>query len=51
MEPWEPVDDFTTIMNTLMNLDARLAEVAGNVDAIRRLLEDADEEEEEEDLL
>lgn len=51
MEPWEPRDDFTTIMNTLMNIDARLQEVADNVGAIRRLLEDDDEEEEEEDLL
>lgn len=51
MEPWEPLDEFTTIMNTLMNINARLEEVAENVDAIRRLLEDDDEEEEEEDLL
>jgi hypothetical protein len=51
VEPWEPLDEFTTILNTLMNMDARLAEVAENVSAVRALLEDdEDEEEEDEDL-
>ena len=51
MEPWEPLDQLSAIVNALNNIDARLEEVAENVVAIRGLLEDdEDEEEEEEDL-
>ena len=51
MEPWEPLDELTGIVNALINIDARLEGVAENVVAIRALLEDdEDEEEEEEDL-
>jgi hypothetical protein len=48
MEPWEPADDLTLIMRTLVTLDAKLDEIVGHVVAVRSLLED-DEEEEEED--
>lgn len=46
MEPWEPADDLTLIMRTLMNIDAKLDGIAEYVEAIRRLLEDDGEEEE-----
>jgi hypothetical protein len=49
VEPWEPSDDLTRIMIAVMNVDARLEEVAEHVVVIRALLEEDDEEEEEED--
>jgi hypothetical protein len=45
VEPWQPDDDLTTIMGALMRIDAALGDVAEDVVAIRRLLEDEDEEE------
>jgi hypothetical protein len=48
MEPWVPSDDATLIMGVLMEMDARLEELGEHIVAIRRLLED-DEEEAEED--
>jgi hypothetical protein len=47
VEPWEPTDDLTLIMRTLMNTDAKLDEITDHVVAIRSLLEDDDEEAEE----
>ncbi len=48
MESWEPADDLTLIIKTLMNLDAKVVEIREHVVSIRTLLEDDDEEEEEE---
>jgi hypothetical protein len=45
---WEPSDDLTLIMRVLMSMDTKLDELGEHVVAIRRLLEN-DEEEAEED--
>jgi hypothetical protein len=49
VEPWEPTDDFTTIIKTLMDIRETLDELAEQVAVIRALLEEDDEEEAEED--
>jgi hypothetical protein len=38
MEPWEPADDLTLTMRTLMTLDANLDEIVDHVVAVRSLL-------------
>jgi hypothetical protein len=48
VEPWEPTDDLTLIIRTLMNIDVKLDDMREHVVAIRHLLEDDGEEEEEE---
>jgi hypothetical protein len=47
VEAWEPWDDATAIMVALMNLDARIEDVANHVVAIHRILEDCGQEEED----
>ena len=47
MEPWEPSDDLTLIIRTLMDVNAKLDELGEHVVAIRSLLENDEEEEEE----
>jgi hypothetical protein len=47
MESWGPTDDMTLIMNVLHRMEAQLLEIGENVIRVRRLLEDENGEEEE----
>jgi hypothetical protein len=47
MEPWEPADDATAILSTLMEIRERLDELGEHIVAIRELLEDGEEEAED----
>jgi hypothetical protein len=47
IEPWEPADDATAILSTLMEIRERLDELGEHIVAIRELLEDGEEEAED----
>ena len=49
VERWEPADDLSLIIGTLMKVSAQLDEIGEHVVAIRSLLEDEDDEEEAEE--
>jgi hypothetical protein len=48
VEPWEPTDDLTLIMEVLQRIEANLGEIGDHVVRVRSLLEEEDGEEEEE---